>query len=251
MMAPVFTEALVHTNAHTARVRGRPTTKGRDERTFRTGSFRVLEKESQIYQIDYQKYSDEFTCKSNTNLTEDKTGTNNDKTDYILASQYDGNGNLPDKYPVKKERSSKDSAMLDLQLKDQRDDMTYCFWTLIMMVVIICFSTCIVSWMKSTLLPLYCVIFIVLIGVIAVYKFTSTVDALITKEFDGLSFHVMQSSVLNTKNVVMVSISMNKELRSRRAMFVYYNCRHVVCECHVPRRRDREPSRIPVKRLKR
>ena len=41
------------------------------------------------------------------------------------------------------------------------------------------------------------------------------------------------------------------ELRSRYAKFVYCNYNRVVRECHVSGRRDREPSRIPVKKLKR
>ena len=32
---------------------------------------------------------------------------------------------------------------------------------------------------------------------------------------------------------------------------MYYNDNRVVCECHMSRRHDREPSRIPVGKLKR
>ena len=47
-------------------------------------------------------------------------------------------------------------------------------------------------------------------------------------------------------------IKYRKKLRSRYATFVYYNYKRVVCEHHVPsRRRDRDPSRMPVKRLER
>ena len=40
-------------------------------------------------------------------------------------------------------------------------------------------------------------------------------------------------------------------MRSRYAKFIYCNHNRVVRECHVSRCRDREPSRIPVKKLKR
>ena len=46
-------------------------------------------------------------------------------------------------------------------------------------------------------------------------------------------------------------IKYTEELRSRYAKFVYCNHNRVVRECHVSRCSDREPSRIPVKKLKR
>ena len=49
----------------------------------------------------------------------------------------------------------------------------------------------------------------------------------------------------------VVKIKYREELRSRYAKFVYCNHNRVVRECHVLRCRDREPSRIPVKKLKR
>ena len=49
----------------------------------------------------------------------------------------------------------------------------------------------------------------------------------------------------------VVKIKYREELRSRYAKLVYCNHNRVVRECHVSRCRDREPSRIPVKKLKR
>ena len=57
----------------------------------------------------------------------------------------------------------------------------------------------------------------------------------------------MQSLVRHQHDGV-VKIKYGKELRSR---FVYYNQNRVVCECYMWTRRDREPSRTPVKKLKR
>lgn len=48
-----------------------------------------------------------------------------------------------------------------------------------------------------------------------------------------------------------MKLKYREELRSRYAKFVYWNHNRVVRECHVSRCRDREPSRIPVKKLKR
>ena len=49
----------------------------------------------------------------------------------------------------------------------------------------------------------------------------------------------------------VVKIKYREELRSRYAKCVYRNYNRVVRECHVSGRRDREPSRIPAKKLKR
>ena len=50
-------------------------------------------------------------------------------------------------------------------------------------------------------------------------------------------------------NDVTVSIKV-QQFRSRYAKYVFYNCTRVLCERHGYKR-DREPSRIPVKMLKR
>ena len=50
-------------------------------------------------------------------------------------------------------------------------------------------------------------------------------------------------------NDVTVSIKV-QQFRSRYAKYVYYNCTRVLCEHHVYKG-DREPSRVPVKMLKR
>ena len=46
------------------------------------------------------------------------------------------------------------------------------------------------------------------------------------------------------------NVKYRKELSHRYIKFVYYNHNRVVCECHMSRRRDREPSRTPEKKLK-
>ena len=51
-------------------------------------------------------------------------------------------------------------------------------------------------------------------------------------------------------NDVTVSIKVQK-FRSRHAKYVHYNCTRVLCECLHGYKRDREPSRVPMKMLKR
>ena len=59
----------------------------------------------------------------------------------------------------------------------------------------------------------------------------------------------MQSSVRRQHDGVG-KIKYVKELRSHYAMLVYYNHNRVLCGCHMSRRRNREPSRTPLKKLK-
>ena len=55
---------------------------------------------------------------------------------------------------------------------------------------------------------------------------------------------------VNSCNDSVVSIKV-QNFRSRYAKYVYYNhCTCVVCECHG-NKRDREPSKIPVNKLRR
>ena len=51
----------------------------------------------------------------------------------------------------------------------------------------------------------------------------------------------MQSFVHHQHDGV-VKIKHRNELRFRFTKFVYYNHNRVVCECHIWRRRDREPT---------
>jgi len=64
---------------------------------------------------------------------------------------------------------------------------------------------------------------------------------------DLLEKVVIMTNVL--EHDVTVSIKV-QQFRCRYAKYVYYNCTRVLCECHGYKR-HREPSRIPVKMLKR
>ena len=60
---------------------------------------------------------------------------------------------------------------------------------------------------------------------------------------------VVNMTNVHEHNDITVSIKV-QQFRSRRAKSVYYNRTRVVCECHGYTR-DREPSRVPVRMLKR
>ena len=59
----------------------------------------------------------------------------------------------------------------------------------------------------------------------------------------------MMNTNVHEHNDITVSIKV-QQFRSRRAKSVYYNRTRVVCECHGYTR-DREPSRVPLRMLKR
>ena len=67
-------------------------------------------------------------------------------------------------------------------------------------------------------------------------------------DFDILEKVVNMTNV-DEHNDVTVSMRV-QQFRSCYAMYVYYNCTCVLCECHGYRR-YRESSRVPVKMLKR
>ena len=64
--------------------------------------------------------------------------------------------------------------------------------------------------------------------------------------------HIFKNTIylsnISNNNDVIVTINVQKS-RSRYAKYLYYNCARVVCECHQYKR-DREPSRIPEKKLR-
>ena len=59
--------------------------------------------------------------------------------------------------------------------------------------------------------------------------------------------HIFENTLYlcNTSNNITINV---QKSRSRYAKYLYYNCARVVCECHRYKR-DREPSRIPDKKL--
>ena len=61
---------------------------------------------------------------------------------------------------------------------------------------------------------------------------------------------VVNMTNVHEHNDVLVSIKV-QQFRSRCAKSVYYNRTRVVCECQYGYKRDREPSRVRVKMLKR
>ena len=82
------------------------------------------------------------------------------------------------------------------------------------------------------------------------YTITTIIVQVIVNTLDDCD---LQEKVVNMTNVhehndVTVSIKV-QQFRSHCAKSVYYNRTRVACECHG-HKRDREPSRVPVRMLK-
>ena len=104
-------------------------------------------------------------------------------------------------------------------------------------------------------LGLSCLVFIVSIIVTAyalVQHFMSYVDGyvenVVISAFDDCD--ILDKAIYSTGNVnnySMVTIKARKDMRSRNAKYVYYN----YCRVRLCKQRDREPSRLPLRTLKR
>ena len=100
-----------------------------------------------------------------------------------------------------------------------------------------------------------CFVFIVSIIVTAyalVQHFMSYVDGyvenVVISAFDDCD--ILEKAIYSTGNVnnySMVTIKARKDMRSRNAKYVYYN----YCRVRLCKQRDREPSRLPLRTLKR
>ena len=76
-----------------------------------------------------------------------------------------------------------------------------------------------------------------------------TVEYITNTDDCDLLEKVLNMTNVHEHNDVTVSIKV-QQFRSRCAKYVYYNCTRVLCECHGCKC-NREPSRVPVKMLKR
>ena len=76
-----------------------------------------------------------------------------------------------------------------------------------------------------------------------------TVEYITNTDDCDLLEKVLNMTNVHEHNDVTVSIKV-QQFRSRCAKYVYYNCTRVLCECHGCKR-NREPSRVTMKMLKR
>ena len=117
---------------------------------------------------------------------------------------------------------------------------------LFLLLVFIGFNTCKVRFGIVYIVTITIVQAMVNVGLLFAWSCMCLVEAL--DDCDLLEKVVNMTNV-HEHNDVTVSIKV-QQFRSHYAKYVYYNCIRVLCECHGYKR-DREPSRIPVKMLKR
>ena len=121
---------------------------------------------------------------------------------------------------------------------------------LFLLLVFIGFNTCKVRFGISYTITIIIVKAIVNVGLLSAWSCMFFVsDMMNTLDDCDLLEKVVNMTNVHEHNDITVSIKV-QQFRSRRAKSVYYNRTRVVCECHGYTR-DREPSRVPVRMLKR
>ena len=119
---------------------------------------------------------------------------------------------------------------------------------LFLLLVFIGFNTCKVRFGISYTITII-VKAIVNVGLLSAWSCMFVSDMMNTLDDCDLLEKVVNMTNVHEHNDITVSIKV-QQFRSRRAKSVYYNRTRVVCECHGYTR-DREPSRVPVRMLKR
>ena len=121
---------------------------------------------------------------------------------------------------------------------------------LFLLLVFIGSNTCKVRFGIAYIITITLVQVMVNVGLLFAWSCMCLVEDMINNLDDwDLLEKVVNMTNVHEHNDVIVSIKV-QQFRSRYAKYVYYNCTRVLCECHGSKR-DREPSRIPVKVLKR
>ena len=120
---------------------------------------------------------------------------------------------------------------------------------LLLSLAFIGFNTCKVRFGISYIITIIIVQAIVNVGLLLAWSCMCFVeDMMITLDDCDLLEKVVNMTNVHEHNDVTVSIKV-QQFRSCYAMYIYYNCTCVLCECHGCRR-DHESSRVPVKMLK-
>ena len=112
--------------------------------------------------------------------------------------------------------------------------------------VFIGFNTCRVRFVISHVITIIIVQAIVNVGLLFAWSCTCLAeDRVNTLDECDLLEKVVKMTNVHKHNDVTVSAKV-RQFRSCYAKYVYDNCTSVLCECHGYKR-DREPSRVPVK----
>ena len=250
-MKEIKTRTLIsHTNAHA--VRGRPTLKD-VQRDFRNGP--VHESISKVLTSSHEISND---SNENYDITDKPTKTDI-QTDCMNPER------KSEASEVKGDRSMvvRKKAILDFT-SQWTQKQSFIFFNqyfktfLAVSIWILIFILIIFSTYKDTFSKVF-VIFIVIFQLTLIASLLCTwmlVFTVLTCNFSNslddcdILERTTNFSNVNSCNDVVVSIKV-QNFRSRYAKYVYYNhCTRVVCECHC-NKRDREPSRIPVNKLRR
>ena len=243
-----------HTNANA--VRGSTL---KDVERFRNGSVHELLAKSKFKRDSYEISNEQYEQNDKTiNLTNFEAETN--------PSDVEKSKNL-DKQNFKGETDNNiEVAILD-ETKDSRRNWKCLITVILTLNILIHMFVFIVTNACKVPLDIAYIITIVVHGIVYVGSikllffvwinfYTCSVEDMFNNsdECDTLEKVNDLSNVHQHNDDMSIKV---QEFRSRYAKYAYYNCTRVVCECHDYKpgykrdRRDREPSRVPVKMLKR
>lgn len=226
-------------------VRGRPTLKDVLER-FWNGSIRELEENAKTMPktpnempSNSKERSDYWTTiQTDLNVTKMKS---NDNSSEHCSSDVENESFA--KQNFESEPNNKKAAILD-DKHTQRSTLKCKYFSIFFLlnILFLLFDFIIFSSCKIRIDFAQMIIFIIVLIVNVVFYIISIWTCLLKDK-------AVHFTDVHKHNDVLVSIKV-QEFRSRREKFVFYNCSRVVCYCHGSKR-DREPSRLPLKTLKR
>ena len=246
----------LHTNPQA--VHGRSTLKDDCEHQFWNGPFREFkERINDVHeQLTSTIYEQSISCCTRSNKAVPDESTIPDVNKWKSMSEGSDNFAM-----LKRCRVTKKEGQRDLSTGNQM----HSFMSVVTMkcLIVILFILC-MSFIRSEVfivaLNVYTLMLIVsLILIYILYILVSccmlSAEAVLLNTFDECDIFekAMDLSLRvhgHVKDDMFVSIDTVK-CRSRYEKFIYCNQRRIFCQCHVRNRRDRAPSRVPLKKLER
>ena len=242
-----------HTNAHD--VRGRPTLN--DVERFRNGSlihefynYKASQNMSKVHTSSHKITNTPYVSANYENTTTTVTGD--------LTTNYDVEKNTSFAEKIKNVGEHFESGANDCKLDKDTEgsnlnsrvkylSLVLSLNILFLFLVFIGFNTCKERFGIAYIVTIAVVQPMVNVGLLLAWSCMCLVEDMINTLDDcDLLEKVINMINAHEHNDITIKV---QQFRSRYAKYVYYNCTRVLCECHGYKR-DREPSRIPVKMFK-
>ena len=191
---------------------------------------------------NYENIGKTVTADLTTNYDAETNTSLAEKIKNVRELNFEGGANNNELY--------KDADRSNLNCKVKYLSLALPLSILFLLLVFIGFNTCRVRFGISYTITIIIVQAILNVGMLFARSCTCLVEDMMNTLHDcDLLEKVVNMTNVHEHNDVTVSIKV-QQFRSRCAKSVDYNRTRVVCECHGYKR-DREPSRVPVRMLKR